>query len=95
MYLTQSKIANDAAMQARVSSSAAQEGVTDEGIDPASWAYEWRLIWAASPGWAEAWESAEAGDNPSPGTDPAVITDAQILSQVQAMKPFTHIGGTA
>lgn len=92
MYLTDSNISNDAMMQRRVSACAAQEGCADAGLDPTEWALEWRLVWAASPGWAEAWESAEASGNPSPGSDPAVITDGEILSQVQAMKPFTTIG---
>lgn len=93
-YLTQAKIADDLDMLNRVTSAAAQEGITDAGIPPNAWASEWRNVWASAPGWAEAWESAEAGDNPEPGADPAVVTDAQILSQVQSMKPFTHIGGT-
>jgi hypothetical protein len=93
VYLTIATIADDFAMQRRVSAAAAQEGAADAGIDPSGWALEWRLIWAAAPDWAEAWESALAAENPSPGTDPAVITDAQILGQVQTMTPFTHIGG--
>lgn len=93
MYHTQGLIADDPAMKIRVAQCAAQEGCTDEGIDPDLWTYEWRRVWSAAPGWDEAWESALAGDPPnlSPGSDPAVITDAQILSQVQGMKPFTRV----
>lgn len=88
MYLTQSIIADDSYMRLRVSSAAAQEGVTEVGIDPDLWAFEWRRVWAAAPGWAEAWESAQAGGVVDPGASASVITDSMILSQVQAMKPF-------
>jgi hypothetical protein len=40
---------------------------------------------AATPGWAEAWESAVAGGIVSPGSDPGVITDGMILAAVQPM----------
>lgn len=92
MYLTIATIADSFGMQRRVAAAAAQEGAATDGVDPTTWATEWRLVWASAPGWAEAWESAEAGDVPDPGTDPAVITDGQILGQVQTMTPFTHIG---
>jgi len=90
MYFTQGLIADDADMRVRVAQAAAQEGVTDEHIDPDIWANEWKRVWASAPGWSDAWESALAGDNPRPGADPAVITDGQILAQVQGMKPFTR-----
>jgi len=92
-YLTISLIAADASMQQRVTSCAAQQGVKD---DPYRWAADRRYEWAASPGWAEAWDYALAthpadpeapAEQPpySPGADPAVITDAQILAAVQPM----------
>lgn len=95
MYLTQTKIATDFDVRARVAAAAATEGVTDAGIDPNVWADEWRLVWAAAPGWSDAWDSAIAGGIPNPGANESVITDLQILSQVQAMKPFRLIGDVA
>jgi hypothetical protein len=99
MYLTQSAIADDSNMKLRVASCAAQQGITDVGIDPDQWTQEWRRVWSASPGWDAAWESALANpDNPTgyqPGADPAVITDGQILAQVQAMMPFRHASNVA
>ena len=94
MYLTQSTIADDPYMKLRVSSCAAQQGVTDVGIDPDTWTGEWRRVWSASPGWDDAWESALAGDHEpgyQPGMDVAVVTDDQILAQVQSMMPFHRV----
>lgn len=95
MYMTQSEISDDPDMQSRVAQCAAAQGITDEGIDPDTWAREWRRTWAAAPGWDDAWESAlaanEGDDGYSPGSDPAVITDDQILSQVQSMMPFQRV----
>lgn len=95
-YLTQTQIGDDPYMKMRVAQCAAQQGCTDEGIDPDVWATEWRRVWASSPGWDEAWESALIRpENPpgyQPGMDEAVIQDAQILSQVQSMLPFTRVG---
>lgn len=94
-YLTQSTIADDEWMKRRVSSCAAQQGVTDTGLDPDVWTHEWRRVWAASPGWDDAWDSALANEGKppgyQPGIDPAVITDDQILSQVQSMMPFHRV----
>lgn len=81
-YLTISTVADDSHMVRRVSACAAQQNAPG---DPVQWAYDNRYTWAASPGWAAAWDSALASDNPNPGADPAVITDGQILSQVQTM----------
>lgn len=96
MYLTQSKISEDAYITARIAQCAAQQGCAQDGIDPDTWAREWRRVWASSPGWDGKWESALARpDNPPgylPGADEAVITDQDILSQVQAMMPFNHVG---
>ena len=80
-YLTVATVAADPYMRSRVAACAAQQGSTEAE----NWAYVNSLTWAASPGWAAAWDSAVAGGVPEPGKDPAVITDAQILSQVQGM----------
>jgi hypothetical protein len=91
MYLTQGDMAADLAMCIRVASCAAQEGVTDVGLDPDVWTRDWRRVWSAAPGWDAAWESAVAGGVPDPGSDPGVITDGMIRSQVQAMMPFQPV----
>ncbi len=94
-YLTLGTISRDQWMSDRVAASAAQEGVTDAGIDPDTWMGAWRRVWAAAPGWAAAWDSAVAAGIMEPGRDPAVITDGQIRAQVQAMKPFRLVGQPA
>ena len=85
-YLVQSQIAGNQLMMARVAQAAAEQGVPD----PDMWTNINRRIWAAAPGWDDAWASSLASheDNPAydPGTDEAVITDAMILSQVQSMQ---------
>lgn len=95
-YLTQSAIGDDPYMKQRVAACAAQQGCADAGIDPTTWANEWRLTWSASPGWDTAWESALANPEQPPGYQPgmdnSVIADGQILSQVQSMMPFQRIG---
>lgn len=82
-YLQQNEIASNASMNARVAQCAAEQGVEDYDV----WTSQKRRIWAASPGWDDAWASALASheDNPSydPGGDEAVITDPMILSEVQ------------
>jgi hypothetical protein len=96
VYLTQSIVADDPYMRLRVASAAAQEGcATESGIDPDEWTFQWRRVWAAAPGWSDAWESAAAAGVADPGSDPAVITDAMILSQLQAMQPFTRVADHA
>ena len=80
-YLTISIVAADQHMRSRVAACAAQQGVS--GAE--NWAYVHALTWAASPGWAAAWDSAVAGGVAEPGKDPAVIQDLMILSQVQGM----------
>lgn len=87
-YLDQSEIAANFAMTQRVAQCAAEQGIPDADV----WANDNRRIWAATPGWADAWASAQAGhpeptDGYDPGKDEAVITDQMILSQVQSMKP--------
>lgn len=81
-YLTINTIAGDATMMGRLAACAAQQSAPG---DPYQWAYTHRYTWAASPGWAAAWDSAVAGGIEDPGSDPAVITDPQILTQVQTM----------
>jgi len=83
-YLTQNTIAYNGSMFGRMAQAAAEEGIPD----PEVWAGDTRRIWAASPGWDDAWESALATDpDADPGTNEAVITDGMILSQVQSMNP--------
>lgn len=92
-YLAMSQIANDALMVERVRSCTTQQNALGSISvpDPIVWADENRYVWAASPGWAGAWDSALAAHPPDdepnyrPGGDPAVITDGQILSTVQAL----------
>ena len=96
-YLTQAHISDDLYMRYRVSACAAQEGCTEESIDPDGWAFQWRRVWASAPDWDDAWEYArnmhppETEPDYAPGADEAVITDGMILSQVQAMKPFIQL----
>ena len=90
-YLTQNKIAGNAAMQARVAQCVAGEVDNDAGIDPDTWALQQRRFWAAAPGWDAAWESSLAShsdnDQYDPGRDAGVVTDGQILSEVQGLLP--------
>lgn len=88
-YLTQSEIAANPAMLARVAQCAAQQGEEN----PDGWANTNRREWAAAPGWDAAWESAGVSHPPvegeppyDPGVDEGVITDGMILSQVQSMR---------
>jgi len=81
------RIADDAYMRVRVAACAARLGCAeDAGIDPDDWAVQWRRVWAAAPGWWQAWKA-----NPVP----ASITDAMIDSQVQQMMPFTRVADHA
>lgn len=88
-YLDQSEIANNAAMHERVAQAAAEEGIAD----PDTWTRDRRRVYAAAPGWDDAWASAHASHPPppppdytspyDPGMDAGVITDAMILAWVQ------------
>jgi hypothetical protein len=84
-YLTQGTIANNGPMHTRIAQCAAQQGNTTPDV----WAADNARIWAAAPGWDNAWESAmvsHSGDPTyDPGADEAVITDAMILAQIQPM----------
>ena len=59
------------------------------GTGDTEFAREWTTerSWdlAATPGWADAWESAEASGITDPGASETVITDAMILSRVQPL----------
>jgi hypothetical protein len=84
-YLVQSQIAVNQTMFARVAQCAAQQAISE----PEVWAQANRRVWAAAPGWDDAWASALASHDDGlydPGSDEAVITDGMILGQVQAME---------
>lgn len=80
-YNNVADVSESGSLTRRVTAAAAQEGQTD----PEIWAYTTRWVWAAAPGWGDAFASAEASGNPDPGADEAVIQDSQILAQVQSM----------
>lgn len=85
-YHAQHQMAYDSALNGRVTAAVASENQAgNTEADPERWTADNRHYWAASPGWADAWESALASDNPDPGADEAVITDQQILSAVQSL----------
>jgi len=95
-WLTQAIIADDPYMRLRVAACAARLGCAeDAGIDPDAWALEWRRVWAAAPGWWNAWTSNLANGGTDPGKNPGVITDAMIDAQVQQMMPFTRVADHA
>jgi hypothetical protein len=85
-YLTQSEIASNGSMISRVAQAATEEGA---GTRADQWTTDYRRVWAAAPGWDDAWESSRASHPDDvmydPGADEAVITDGMILSQVQSM----------
>lgn len=80
-YNTIATMAEDDALNRRVTASVASEGI----LDPSGWLYP--RIWqvASQPGWAAAWESAVAGGVTDPGYNEGVITDGMILSGVQSI----------
>jgi hypothetical protein len=83
-YNSIGKIATSAGMNKRISAAAAQEGAEGNAQ-----MFTMNNIWqiAASPGWAEAWESAEQtssdNNNPDIGARNDVITDGMIIAAVQ------------
>lgn len=85
-YKTQVMIAQDTDLANRITAAAASEHIDN----PWGWQAERVWVWAAQPGWGEAYASALAAhpDDPEyrPGWDEAVITDGMILSAVQAEK---------
>jgi hypothetical protein len=78
-YNTVADMAEDEALNRRVTAAVATEQI----IDPAAWLYPRMWQVAAQPGWAAAWESAVAGGITDPGANEGVITDGMILSAVQ------------
>lgn len=98
-YLAISQVANDEHLLERMRAAVTQQwhlGAIDLGIDGnnasnvIAWVTNNRYLWAASPGWGEAWAYALASNNESPGTDAGVITDAMILATVQALAPLNQ-----
>lgn len=82
-YNSQAQLSNDSDFLARTSAAAAVE--VPKTHQPQQWALD-HIWWiAASPGFADAYESALAGDVDRPGMDPSVISDTQILAAVQAL----------
>jgi hypothetical protein len=100
-YLSIAAIASDPYMSERVRACAAQQSeLGSVDIDePIAWTASERYVWAASPGWGEAWSYAIETHPPDPpdefgnttvyepGKDDTVITDGQILATVQALAP--------
>jgi hypothetical protein len=91
-YLAISQIANDDHMNERVRAAATQQqhlGNTPLIDDAVRWAGDNMYLWAASPGWGEAWTYALTvhADDPDyePGADESVITDGMILATVQEL----------
>jgi hypothetical protein len=82
-YTTIAALATDNALFRRLVAAAAQEGKSDQ---VEAWVSERRWQFAATPGWAEAWESAMAAGDNSPGSRNDVITDGMILAVVQPME---------
>jgi hypothetical protein len=96
-YLSIAQIASNECMRDRMNAAVTQQvhlgGVpligTSPANDPLSWVGRNRYVWAASPGWGEAWTYALNTHSDEPDYDPAkdegVITDGMILSTVQAL----------
>jgi hypothetical protein len=79
------EIAQSESLRGRITAAAAAEGIDY----PEQWASTamWKL--AASPGWADKWDSANdsytVNANPDTGARTDVISDGDILSAVQAL----------
>src|SRR4051812_18270075 len=97
-YLAISEVANDLFMAERMNAAVTQQqhlGSIDLGKYESSpynltaWVYDYRYLWASSPGWGEKWTYALNShlDDPDyqPGRDEAVITDGDILATVQKL----------
>lgn len=82
-YSSQAQLSNDSDFIQRTAAAAAVE--VPKTHQPQQWAVDHIWWMAASPGFADAYESALAGSVDRPGNDPAVISDAQILSAIQAL----------
>lgn len=99
-YLTIAAVAVDGLMNQRVLACATQQahlGNVPGIVDPPLWVTTNAYVWAASPGWAEAWDYARQTNwddaTYQPGRDPAVITDGMILATVQALGAEVPDGG--
>ena len=82
-YSSQAQLAADSDFKLRVTSAASVE--VDKDHQPAQWADDHIWWMAATPGFADAYESAVLNDVFRPGNDPAVISDGMILSGIQAL----------
>lgn len=82
-YKTVADIADSPSLRRRITACAAQQAKPD----PEAWTLKYHWYLAASPGWAEAWESYLAGGPAGdPGSDETVITDGMILAAVEAIE---------
>ena len=87
-YSTISAIQHSPSLMDRATAGlAAEVSAGLEGDASQSGAWVSRRSWdlAATPGWADAWESAEAGGISDPGANEGVITDGMILARLQQL----------
>jgi hypothetical protein len=86
-YSTIATIEQSATLLGRVTAAVATETDPAEGNNRFGPQWTGDRSWdiAATPGWAEKWESAVAGGITDPGANPGVITDADILARVQPL----------
>ena len=98
-YLSIAAIARDPTMIDRVSACVIQQhhlgnfsldikwGEGESGV--LSWVSNHAFMWAASPGWAAAWDYAlnvnSGNADYNPARDPGCITDGMILAAIQAL----------
>ena len=81
-YSSIALMADDHDLRKRITACAAKEGMRDG----AAWVNQNMWLLAASPGWAEAWDSALLlGPGILPGRMGSVITDQMILTAVQEL----------
>ena len=59
--------------------------ITGDSRMSGQWVSERSWDLAATPSWADKWESAEAGGIADPGENEGVITDADILARIQQL----------
>ena len=85
-YNSIAQIASSPSLMNRVAAAAADEGEHS----PQEWAQKNAWVYAAQPGWAEAWdyalETATDDNNPDTGARPGVINDSMILAAVQEIR---------
>lgn len=91
-YLSIAAIANSRLMYERVLACATEQahlGNTPLISSPVNWVGENNYLWAASPGWGEAWVAAVAAhqgeQNYKPDKDETVITDEMIRTTIQRL----------